>query len=135
LNFAGTSTSNVITLGTNFTNAGFTSVVSTGTGDNITVAGATLTGQLFSNSAGATGTGTLTLNTAGGTVSVNNYTTVVGNGATNALTINASSASPVMTINLRAGSSVTSLNTNGSTIVLTGASTYLGNMSSDSITL
>jgi hypothetical protein len=134
LNFAGTSTSNVITLGTNFTNAGFTSVVSTGTGDNITVTGATLTGQLFSNSAAATGTGTLTLNTAGGTVSVNNYAAIVGNGATNTLSLNGTGTANT-TINLRAGSSVINLNTFSSTIVMTGASTYLGNMASEAISL
>ena len=123
---------NVITLGTNFTNAGFTNVTSMGTGDTITVAATTLAGQVFTGT--GTGSNTLTLNTAGGSVTVSNYQSVVGNGSTNALSVNGTAAGNIG-ISLKAGSSVTNLNTFNSTVVLTGASTFLGNMSVETITL
>ena len=130
----GSTTSNVITLGTNFTNAGFTSVTSTGTGDSITVQGATLTGQLFSNTGAATGSGTLTLNTAGGTVTVKNFARVIGNGSTDTLSLDGTGTAN-MNISLKAGSSVINLNTFASTIVLSGASTFTGNNALETITL
>jgi hypothetical protein len=129
----GTTTSNVITLGTNFVNAGFTQVLSAGTGDNITVANAVLTGQLFANSVG-TGTGTLTLNTASGSLTVNDYATINGNGSAVALTLTGDVTSN-MGISLFTGSSVTNLNTFTSTITMSGASTYTGNMVNDILTL
>jgi len=132
LTFASTG-GNTIALGTNFTNAGFKTVNGLGTADSVTVTNTTLNGVTFSGGVG-TGMDSLTLNNAGGSATVVNFKSVIGTTAVDALTIGTTGNANIG-ISLLAGSSVTDLNTNNSTMVVTGATSIVGNMGNETITL
>jgi len=122
-----------IALGTNFVNAGFKTVNGLLTGDTVTVTNATLNGVTFSGGVG-TGMDTLVLNNAGGSATVVNFGVVNGSTAVDALTIGTTGTANTV-IQLAVGSSVTDLNTNNSSLSVSGATSIIGNMGSETFTL
>ena len=127
---------NDITVGTNFKNAGFSTVNLGNSGDIVIVSGVALAGTTINGGAGTDSV--QFLNTGGGTISigaVESVTSTLGAVNDSVTLLNAASAATVG-LSLGGGTdTVINLNTAGATVNLTSVESYVGVMGSDTITL